>query len=443
MMESYKPVILSTSPIVNMESSSILQSDFLTSDSVDLVENSEKMKTLVGNSEGFVGVLDVYIHQARDIHNICIYQNQDVYAKLSLTSDPEQTVSTQIINGGGRNPVFDENVRLKVRKIDSCLRCEVWMLSRVRNYLEDQMLGFTLVPLCDVLVENGKPAQEFSLSSSDLYHSPAGFVQLTLTYTGASPEVLEMPASYRCSVVDVTNKDSGVDDSVPCELHEIEFPDPKIVNENERMASEYFTIPCPDLDCKSTDCDNVCDQIISAGSDDHINSGNNVCDQEAVPPDGQGASDTTEGEISPITLEVTKPPSVSGPINPSSISHASSIPESQSQEKVAELKDKNTSAGNSELTEVQGSTIIQPVINVNVEPEQKVVQQEIVEMYMKSMQQFTEALAKMKLPMDIGNSSGTENVDNTSGNSGSGEKENASKGSEPSPRVFYGSRAFF
>ncbi|GMP65152.1 hypothetical protein CsSME_00026087 [Camellia sinensis var. sinensis] len=64
-----------------------------------------------------IGVLDVYIHQARDIHNICIYQKQDVYAKICLTSDPENAVSTQIINGGGKNPVFNEKLRLDVRTI--------------------------------------------------------------------------------------------------------------------------------------------------------------------------------------------------------------------------------------------------------------------------------------------------------------------------------------
>lgn len=419
-----------------MESSKV-QSDFLAPDSGDLVENTEKGKCVEGKSEGFIGVLDVYIHQARDIHNICIYQNQDVYARLSLTSDPEQVVSTQIVNGGGRNPVFDENVRLNVRTIDSSLRCEVWMLSRVRNYLEDQLLGFTLVPLCEVLVANGKPEQEFSLSSTDLYHSPAGFVQLTLTYTGASPDVLEIPASHCYSVVDVANKDSEVNDAVPCELDKIEFPDPEIVNENERMASEYFAIPCSGLEGKSTE------QCASALNDGQLKIGNNGCVQGAVALDGEGANDVPKGETPPTTLKIEEPPSVLVPINPSSISHELSIPEHQNQDDVSKLKDKGTSPVNNIVTEVPDSTITQPVMNVTVEPEQKVVQQEIVEIYMKSMQQFTEALAKMKLPMDIGDSSGVDDMDSASGNSASSEKANASKSSEPSPKVFYGSRAFF
>ncbi|CBI28406.3 unnamed protein product, partial [Vitis vinifera] len=227
-----------------------------------------RKETMLGNNESFIGSLEVYIHQARDIHNICIYHKQDVYAKFCLTSDPDAKVSTQIINGGGKNPVFNEGIQINVQKIDSSLRCEIWMLSRIRNYLEDQLLGFALVPISDVLIGNGKLAHEFPLSSTELFHTPAGFVQLSLTYTGASPEA------------------------------------------------------------------------------------------------------TTH-----------------------------------------------------------------PVVSVNIEAEEKVVQQEIVDMYLKSMQQFTESLAKMKLPMDLKNES--HNSENSSMD------ENLPAVKDNSPRVFYGSRAFF
>nr|DAD36454.1 TPA_asm: hypothetical protein HUJ06_007095 [Nelumbo nucifera] len=133
------------------------------------------------------------------------HHKQDVYAKLCLTSNPKTTLSTRIINGRGRNPVFNENLRLNVRTIESSLKCEIWMLSRV--------------PLSDILIGNRKLAQEFSLSSTDLFHSPARFVQLYISYSGASSE--------------------------------IEFPYPKIVNENNLMVLEYFGIPCSTLDSQS------------------------------------------------------------------------------------------------------------------------------------------------------------------------------------------------
>lgn len=85
--------------------------------------------------------------------------------------------------------------------------------------------------------------------------------------------------------------------------------------------------------------------------------------------------------------------------------------------------------------EVPADTFAKPVFTVNIEPEQKVVQQDIVDMYMKSMQQFTESLAKMKLPMDM------ESGPTSSENSSSDQISPASK--DTGSRVFYGSRAFF
>nr|DAD20077.1 TPA_asm: hypothetical protein HUJ06_021540 [Nelumbo nucifera] len=106
------------------------------------------------------------------------------------------------------------------------------MLNRVKNYLEDQLLGFSLVPLLDVLIGNGKLAQEFSLSSTYLFHSPAGFVQLSLSYSRASPEVLAIPAPQASLTAPTPEHDSEITDSLPSNYDKIEFPYPKIVNEN-------------------------------------------------------------------------------------------------------------------------------------------------------------------------------------------------------------------
>jgi len=81
------------------------------------------------------------------------------------------------------------------------------------------------------------------------------------------------------------------------------------------------------------------------------------------------------------------------------------------------------------------------MISINLQPEQSVVQQDIVDMYMKSMQQFTESIAKMKLPLDVENSSPSNDVSDSS----TIEKPSPSPSSSVSKgsRVFYGSRAFF
>lgn len=360
--------------------------------------------------EETIGVLDVYIHQARDIHNICIYHKQDVYAKICLTSDPEKTVSTQTINGGGKNPVFNEKLRVNVRTIDSSLKCEIWMLSRVRNYLEDQLLGFALVPLSEVLIKSGKLEREFSLSSTDLFHSPAGFVQLSLSYSGASPEVITLPS--------LPNE---VDESIPSDFDKIEFPDLKTANENDMMLSEYL-IQCTNMDSQSSE------SLVSSDTENQLSSEIGVREVESF------STGTTES--------VEHPKHDSPPSCVSTTNGSPSASKSSNQEAVSPPKEnsnaKGEDVGDAESNVSDGvpvGTFAKPLVNVNIEPEQKMVQQDIVDMYMKSMQQFTESLAKMKLPMDF------ESEPTSSESSSSDQKLQAPK--TPGSRVFYGSRAFF
>lgn len=359
--------------------------------------------------QDLVGTLEVYVHQARDIHNICIYHKQDVYAKLCLTSDPENSVSTKIINGGGRNPVFDDNVKLDVRVLDTSLKCEIYMMSRVKNYLEDQLLGFTLVPMSELLFKNGKLEKEFSLSSTDLYHSPAGFVQLSLSYNGSYPEVMAIHSMPSSVSVDETTKDSEGSESVPGELDKIEFPDPNVVNENEKMVSEYFGISCSTIDSE------ISDSFVTSDADNHVT--NSVT--AILKQDSPDSSNATNGAASP---------------------HASahSATETPNHEHLSVVNSKASSQES--RSEASGETseekTVKSVLTVKVEPESKVVQQDIVDMYMKSMQQFTDSLAKMKLPLDIDSPTKSENSSSDSQKLPTPKSNNGS-------RVFYGSRPFF
>jgi hypothetical protein len=393
-------------------------SDVLTQSSSPLskdIEVNGKEAVAVSNPEEFIGVVDVYIHQARDIHNICIYHKQDVYAKISLTSDPENFVNTKIINGGGRNPVFNDNLRLSVRTIDSSLKCEIWMLSRVKNYLEDQLLGFALVPLSEVLMKDGELEKEFSLSSTDLFHSPAGFVQLSLAYNGASPDVMAISAMPNTELDrNGTKKDSEKSESLVRDLDKIEFPNPKIVNEDHLMVSEYFGTDS----LATTDTENLSSekgvQLVESFS---------ACSVESVQPPKVASPPSSNGAVSSSVAASTE-------------SHAATKSSNQEQisgpeEKRVDLKDGESDSSNTLLNE----SFPKPVVSVNIEPEPKMVQQDIVDMYLKSMQQFTESLAKMKLPMDF------ESGPTSSGNSTSEQKLQSSKSSNS--RVFYGSRAFF
>ncbi|XP_020223910.1 uncharacterized protein LOC109805999 [Cajanus cajan] len=400
------------------------RSDIFTKSSGPLSKDIEVngKEAAVSNPEDFIGVVDVYIHQARDIHNICIYHKQDVYAKICLTSDPENTVSTKTINGGGRNPVFNENLRLNVRTVDSAIKCEIWMLSRVKNYLEDQLLGFALVPFSEVLVKDGKLEKEFSLSSTDLFYSPAGFVQLSLAYTGASPDVMAISAMP-------TDKESESCESLVRDLDKIEFPDPKIVTEDRLMVSEYFGIPCEES--QGSDSLNTTDtENLSSEAGVQLVESFSACSVESVQPpnpkaDSPPSSVSTNGVSSPSVAASTD----------SSDAAASKSP---NQEQVSSIKEKNGDAKEGESDSSNGvlnEPFPKPVLTVNIEPEPNVVQQDFVDMYMKSMQQFTESLAKMKLPMDF------ESGPTSSGNSSSEQKLQTPKSSNS--RVFYGSRAFF
>ncbi|KAI4307919.1 hypothetical protein L6164_031044 [Bauhinia variegata] len=405
------------------------KSDFLTNSSGPLSKDIQinGKEAVMSNVEDHIGVLDVHIHQARDIHNICIYHKQDVYAKICLTSNPEITMSTKTINGGGRNPVFNETLHINVGTVESSLKCEIWMLSRVKNYLEDQLLGFALVPLSEVLVKNGKLEKEFSLSSTDLFHSPAGFVQLSLAYTGASPDVMAIPAEM---ATNVPVQDSETSEALASDLDKIEFPDPKIVNEDHLMVSEYFGISCEETQCSeslnTSDAENhSCEagvQLVESIS---------ACSVGSAPPpkvDSPPSSVSTNGVSSP-SLPASSESSDSAAASKYPIQEQVSGTKEQDV-KTLDVKDAESDSSNG----APHDSSPKPVLTVNIEPEPTVVQQDIVDMYMKSMQQFTESLAKMKLPLDI--ESGP-----TSSGSSSSEQKLQSKNSNP--RVFYGSRAFF
>ncbi|KAF8097318.1 hypothetical protein N665_0291s0027 [Sinapis alba] len=403
-----------------MESPQSVASTF---NGIHLNGSDEKSRTkkaaISSDSDSFMGVLEVFVHQARDIHNICIYHKQDVYAKLSLTSHPESFLSTKIINGGGRNPVFDDTLQLDVKSVDCSLKCEIYMMSRVRNYLEDQLLGFTLVPLSEVMVRNGKLEKEFSLSSTDLFHSPAGFVELSLSYAGEVPEVMHIPTVEER--VDETELDS-------IEVDESEFLDPKIVCENNQMVSSYLATPCTDSDdfvsseSGFVEVNSVLSAVVDTVEEAALTNGISS-PSIAVSSGSSGTHDdlvvSSKGNNSGSDQELKKPMD----------NHDES---KLSSEENNSGSDQGANKPADTIKNGDGEAVLKPILTVNFEPEQKVVQQDIVDMYTKSLQQFTESLAKMKLPLDMDSPTQSDN-------SSSSQQTPKSANS----RVFYGSRAFF
>jgi hypothetical protein len=402
-----------------------------------------------------IGYLDVFVHQARDIHNVCIYHKQDVYAKLCLTNSPDVSCSTKVINSAGHNPVFEESLQLDVQTLDASLKCEVWMLSRVRNYLEDQLLGFALVPLADIVMGDGKLVQEFSLTSTDLFHTPAGFVQLSLSYTGCSPDVI-LISSPNKSVPIVS--DSGNDCVVPFQLEKIEFPDLNVVKEDEIMVSKYLEMGSLDSEnpiktengklLHSGNDNNIPSElgkIEFPGSENPVKAENGKMPQfgAAVPGTAICADKLEEHQDeSPQSCISTSGSSTTLSATQQSVSEPSETTVEASTRQSQREKSQDVIDGEADSSEAAPKDeVVKPVISINLQPEQSVVQQDIVDMYMKSMQQFTDSLAKMKLPLGVENSSPS----NDDSDSSTIEKPSPS----PSPsatkssRVFYGSRAFF
>nr|ACG42207.1 C2 domain containing protein [Zea mays] len=414
-----------------------------------------------------IGYVDVHVRSARDIQNICIYHKQDVYARLSLPGDGAPAASTQVVNGGGRNPVFDQSLRLGVRAgdVDAALRCEVWMLSRVKNYLQDQLLGFALVPLPEVVAaDGGTLARDFPLTTSDLFQTPSGFLQLELSYIGVVPEVVPISPTPKPALADPDEEEPGNNaaDGVGNgkEYEKIEFPDLNLVEENQIMVSEYTRLPCAAVETQS------CDSLLTSEHDDGATALSRDAavrlvesfstDNSTADSVGAFQSDTPVSSVS--TTEFPATPQSNSSSEPSGNAHSSAYHKAKAASETADAEVDSSrtvqevAAANSPCAASEAA-VHKPVISVNIEQEVKVDGNQIMDMYMKSMQQFTDSLAKMKLPaLDIDNGSSgmsspaaaTPSADSTGADSTAVKKPTAAGQQEkPSPKVFYGSRAFF
>lgn len=432
----------------------------------------------------FSGVLEIFVHNARNIHNICIYDNQDVYAKFSLTCNPDETLSTRIINGGGKNPDFNENLRMKISQIDAVLKCEIWMLSRARNYMEDQLLGFALIPISE-FVEKGKVTRDYSLSSTDLFHSPAGTIQLSLSLNTSKPIDLQsfpsfpksiLPSSSIASEVVLLDRKSPEVVSDPVDYSRLEFLDMEMVRENQQMVSQYFNLTSSGSkpgflallrlgSSSPSSSHHDCEMINNSSEDNNNNNHNRVIRVGSVSPnesvqnsgfmsstttslsDDRNSADSGEkksffhGESSSLS------PNTDTKNNNGSANIAINSPETPTSKKGTEKSEKKDKIQNQMSKEDGGSNrkVFSSPIS-GIEAEQSAMQKQIVDMYMKSMQQFTESLAKMKLPtMEIDNKSddgedGCDDVIQTHNKNLEIDQKNKKKDGS---RVFYGSRAFF
>jgi len=426
--------------------------------------NSNKMNHLDYNDNDddveFSGFLDIYVHHAKNIHNICIYDNQDVYAKFSLTYNPDETLSTRIINKGGKNPIFNQNLRVKIVQIDAVLKCEIWMFSRSRNHLEDQLLGFALVPISKVFGK-GKVTEEYSLSSTDLFHSPAGTVQLTLSLDTS------FPINSNLSSKPQSGTNSSISSEVvlldPIEYSRIEFPDINVANENQKMVCEYFNLKSygsvsrpnsigslPFLQLSGSPQDIDCEMTMNSSGENHesiyrFSSSTTTSLSDDRNTNGSVVIESNlRGDLSDsfnvlVSVESNQNSCVS-PDTPTSKEESKTRDENK--ELKFSTKENETNIDRNIEAAKFGQVFSVPPQNIDMEAEQSSMQKQIVDMYMRSMHQFTESLAKMKLPMDLDHKHDNQNQGDVIQNHKDNKLETDKKKNDGS-RVFYGSRAFF
>ncbi|KAM0892793.1 hypothetical protein ACQ4PT_025517 [Festuca glaucescens] len=424
-------------------------------------QQMEAVSAPAANGAGeLIGYVDVHVRSARDIQNICIYHKQDVYARLSLPGEGAPAASTQVINGGGRNPVFDQSVRVGVRAgdVDAALRCEVWMLSRVKNYLQDQLLGFALVPLPDVVAaEGGTLAGEFPLSTNDLFHSPAGFLELELSYIGVVPDVIPVSPTPKPALADPDECEDAGDDGAGKDYENMEFPDMNLVEENKIMLSEYVGLPCTAVQAQSSESLLTSEDVDGESHDAGVRVVQSFStDNSTADSAGAFRSDTPHSSVSTTESPAAAVPATpqSNPSEPSGNALSAAAGQKEKASDAAEVDSSHTvqesPAVDSPGTMSENAVDKPPAMSFNFEQEVQVNQKEIMDMYMKSMQQFTESLAKMKLPLDMDNGSDKSGNDggaaispaDSSGTDSSAATKKPTA-QEKSPKVFYGSRAFF
>uniref|UniRef100_M8C4K5 Uncharacterized protein n=1 Tax=Aegilops tauschii TaxID=37682 RepID=M8C4K5_AEGTA len=380
---------------------------------------------------------------------------------------------------GRASPRFDERLPpLRVRRGrlgTDALKCEVWMRSCAESLLEDQLLGFALVPLAQVAAADGARLErrEFSLSSTDLTHSPAGTVSLSLALpSGRGDACITEPSDRAATGPSITSEVVILEPPAPpVDYLGIEFPDLNTAKENDDMAVQY--LPFLHLGVAPFDAmemitspggENLMprrqgDRCLLLGGDAKENDDMAVqylpfLHLGVAPFDAMEMITSPGGEnLMPVSSDGSKNASTT---TTTSDDRAIDVSSSAATEKphrhdgaheapvsapmCCDAPDTPTSNGGAASGKEKAGVLKSPMATgdvIDMEAEQSAMQRQIMEMYVKSMQQFTESLGAMKLPMELDGDGGAGVVVQRD------EKKPEAQSRKDGARVFYGSRAFF
>ncbi|KAJ7554109.1 hypothetical protein O6H91_06G125100 [Diphasiastrum complanatum] len=390
------------------------------------------------------GILDIFIQQACGINNICIYGEQDVYARFSISHSVDKALCSRIVEGGGK----------------------------------------------------GRHSQEYALSATDLCHSHAGIVNLTLMYHEKrnplmGTQMLQMGngvgghSQLEASALGDSDMTSDIStlSFTCCQIEKLSvsdytnvaFPNIQAVCEDQQLISDY-------LGMASNECARAKENGVTVGSPflpqfhsvpldqvhyDETNTDTEKRNEASVladdcqlfnfgdMPDPSGVSCPNAG-ISEAHKNITALSNVHVPLKKQMV--VSSSPDSVAFSVSPSLQTASTMSISEEfsagfpaditLMDGGGSCITQkgniqgslnaPLLSIPAELESsKVMQQQIVDMYMKSMQQFSDPLTRMQHSMDLDRQVKLESTTSPSG------RDTGESGKKLAHRVFYGSRAFF
>lgn len=431
------------------------------------------------------GILYVTIHQAKHIHNICIYGNQDVYAKFLLTHCQDAVYPTRPVKAGGQSPIFNQSLEIPVSGLDTVLKCELWMMSCARTYLEDQLLGFVLVPLKS-LYGKGKQTHEYCLTSTDLFYTPAGTVHLSLSIldnssvaVGGEFPPLESKASFCSSPspdFQEVMMECGQQSVTSASMCKVEFLDLEAAAEDQHLISMYYKLAngarfdeCNESSSSSVHSGHVesasehaghrsldAEYVIPLGSKNpsmavplvhvHTSSVSSVDDEMVVSPREEECMRVSylSGLHGPCEMQETANLRVEEELSTSFVENglpavglqAEGCASRQSAENGVKEMAQESEKTPATCQAIQGMPCSAPLVNASVEPDATINQEHFVDLYLKSMQQFTDKLADMKFSFNIDakdlDALRSVQVD-----------RNVAEGRKEGSKLYYGSRAFY
>ncbi|GAB4846047.1 hypothetical protein Ancab_025046 [Ancistrocladus abbreviatus] len=166
-------------------------------------------------------------------------------------------------------------------------------------------------------------------------------MELSLSYARASPNIMAIPKLPTASAANASKHESELSKSVPFVFDKIEFPNPKVVNENQIMVFKYFGIPYASIHTKSNK------NLVSSYVENHLSPEASLFVLESFSTNSVESVPLQKHESPTHSVSTNRSPSSSVPISFQS-SDTIVDPKSYNQGLVSSLKKKKVDVGDGE-----------------------------------------------------------------------------------------------